>query len=118
MSSVEFSRAKVLYRNWKAKLRGFLNGENSLTNEEAFDPKACPLGKWIYGEGMGNYSRDHDMLKLEKIHAKMHARVKDYTLMKDSGNDFGVQRDREKIEALSYELMNLLDALEKKHKGS
>jgi len=116
MSSIDFSRARIVHKKWKANLRRFLSGEDSLTKEEAFYHESCELGKWIYSDGMMKYGRIPEMRKIEKTHARLHTRVRELVEMKSANNTFGVERDWEKIKRFSSEILELIAALEEKVK--
>jgi len=116
MTAVDFSRARIVHKRWKTNLKKFINGEKTLTNEEAFYHESCELGRWIYSDGMINYNRIAEMRKVEKLHARLHTRVRELMEMKASDNEFGIKRNWAKIEKLSGEIIALLTVLETKSK--
>ena len=113
MLKIEFSLARNLHRNWRSKMRFFLNGEDSLTEEEAYSPEACPFGKWLYSEGLPKYGDIPDMRKLERLHRRMHWLVKQNKQTRNTGVFFAAEKNFHKIEELSQEILYLLNTVEK-----
>ena len=111
---LDFSSARAKHKLWKTRLRAFLDGESSMSEEEAVSHHDCDLGKWLYSDALEQYGDLPEMKELEKIHAEMHALIKRVI---HAGN----QGDRQKAESIfarvsrySDQIVSLLDQLEKK----
>jgi hypothetical protein len=87
-----------------------------LTKEQAMYHEDCDLGRWLYSEGLSTYGSMPEMRRLEKIHTKLHGRVRNYMEMKSAANAFGIDREWQKIEEMSEEILALLNELEQKEK--
>lgn len=117
MAKIDFTRAKTLHRSWRTKIKSFIAGKEALTSESAFYHEDCELGKWLYSVGMMKYNRRAQMRKIEKIHARMHTRVREAVEMKNINNEFGSQRAMEKVIELSEQIIDLLNELEKEEEN-
>ncbi len=46
MATIDFVSARIKHLNWKVRLRLFLDGIETMTQEQAVSHKDCDLGKW------------------------------------------------------------------------
>ena len=111
--TLDLSKAKAAHKAWKARLRGFLDGRESLTLKEAVSHHHCVLGKWYYSEGLANYGNIKAMQDLEKPHAELHKLIKDIIECKDKGRIQEAEQLYLKIGPLSENILRLLDAVER-----
>jgi methyl-accepting chemotaxis protein len=117
MSYYDFQVYSLKHSIWKAKLRDFLEGKQSLTKEKAASHKDCDLGKWLYSEGLKKYENIRDMQKLEKVHEDLHATVRNIISLKESGDSSAAEVEYKKIGPISDELVALLAAIGEKVKS-
>jgi hypothetical protein len=108
MSYYNFQVFSLKHSIWKAKLRDFLEGKQSLTREKALSHKDCDLGKWLYTDGLKKYEKIPGMQKLEKVHEDLHATVRKIIFLKESGDPLAAEVEYKKIEPISDELVSLL----------
>lgn len=114
MKKIDFAVARVMHVAWKSGLRSFLDGKETLTEEQAVSHKDCDLGKWLYSEGMSKYGNMPEMKELEKVHVELHSVVKRVVQLKNSGNAPAAEQELAKIEPLSQKMFSLLVAIEQK----
>ncbi|MFI5294966.1 MAG: CZB domain-containing protein [Thermodesulfovibrionales bacterium] len=117
MSYSDFHVYSLKHSMWKAKLRGFLEGKQSLTREKALSHKDCDLGKWLYSEGLKKYEKIPGMQKLEKVHEDLHATVRKIISLKESGDPTAAEVEYMKIGPISDELVSLLSEIAGKVKS-
>ena len=113
MSYFDFHVFRLRHIAWKTKLKGFLEGRDTLTEEKAVSHKDCSLGKWLYAEGLKKYGEIPDMHKLEKVHKDLHTTVRQIISEKNRGDYLAAELEYKKIEPLSDEIVSLLTIIEK-----
>ena len=118
IESLDFASARTKHLSWKTRLRGFLDGQESLTDEQAVSHRDCDLGKWLYAEGLKKYGQHTEMQELERIHAEMHSVIRDIVSHKTSGGDALAEKAFSKIGPLSETVIGLLTDLENITRGS
>ncbi len=116
-SQLDFSAARTKHLSWKTRLRGFLDGKESLTEEQAVSHRDCDLGKWLYADGINSYGNYSEIHELEKIHADMHGLIKDIVRLKKAGRVDAAEQEFSRVEPLSAEIVGLLNRLEQKVEG-
>lgn len=113
-NALDLSKAKSAHLAWKARLRGFLDGEAALTQSEAVSHKHCVLGKWYYSEGLKKFGHLQEMLDVEEPHAKLHAIIKDIITEKEKGNHQQAEAIYSEVGPLSENIVSLLNQIEQK----
>lgn len=114
MGKFDFAVARVMHIAWKSSLRSFLDGKESMSEEQAVSHKDCDLGKWLYTDGMPAYGTMPELQELEKIHIELHAIVKRVVQLKQSGDNAAAEQELSKLEAVSQKIFLLLVTIEKK----
>ncbi|MBU0635011.1 MAG: CZB domain-containing protein [Candidatus Omnitrophica bacterium] len=114
MSKIEFSMVRMMQRTWRMKIRSFLQGQDSLPEQEAYSFRDCEFGKWLYSEGMAKYGKIPEMKEIEKIHIHLHHNVKKNKHIREKKLFFEAEKSLQKIEELAQEMMYLLNIVEKK----
>ena len=110
--SFDFQIAKQAHLAWKARLRGFLDGQESLTEQEAVSHHNCMLGKWYYSEGMTKYGHIPEMQELEPPHETLHRIIKTIVTLKTSGDIEQAEQEYDKVDAISKTIITLLNRVE------
>ncbi|CAK0774180.1 methyl-accepting chemotaxis protein [Gammaproteobacteria bacterium] len=113
----DFNAAKAAHLAWKTRLRSFLNGTGPLTREQAVSHHHCQLGKWYYSEGLSKYGHIPEMRQIESPHAELHNIIKNILRLKEAGDTRGAEAEFSKVEAISKQIVGLLDKVEKKMEG-
>jgi methyl-accepting chemotaxis protein len=114
MGKFDFAVARVMHIAWKSSLRSFIDGKESMTEEQAVSHKDCDLGKWMYADGLAVYGTMPEMQELEKVHQDLHAIVKKVIHLKHSGDSAGAEQELSKLEPVSQKIFTLLVAVEQK----
>jgi methyl-accepting chemotaxis protein len=96
---------------WKGRLRSFLDGRESLSQEQAVSHKECDLGKWLYSQGLQQHGHLPQMQHLEQIHKKMHEHIRHIIEHKQKGNSQLAEKLFLEIEPISNQIVQLLQQL-------
>jgi len=114
----DFNAAKAAHLAWKARLRSFLDGQSTLTMEQAVSHHHCVLGKWYYSDGLAKYGHIPEMKQIEDPHAELHRTIKDIVQARQGGNAEQAETLYTKIEPISRQIIGLLGAVEAKVKSA
>lgn len=109
--NIDFVLAMNNHLIWKMRLRAFLDGEATMTIEEAISHKHCELGKWLYAEGLDRYSKFEDMSELEKVHEELHNTIKNIVIMKENGDIVEAENEFEKVNSISNNIVKIIEKL-------
>jgi methyl-accepting chemotaxis protein len=112
-SGFDFSSAKSAHLAWKARIRSFLDGEKSLTHEEAVSHHDCALGKWYYSEALNRYGDIEEIHAIEQPHQKLHSLIKEIIHHTENGNSDKAEMLYNEIEPLSTQIIGLLNGVER-----
>jgi methyl-accepting chemotaxis protein len=110
--TLDFALAKSKHLAWKAKLKNFLDGKESLTTDQAVSHTDCDLGKWLYSSGMPSYGHMPPMQEMEALHKEMHGLVHSCINNKQSGNTQAAEQDYQKVVSFSDKIVSLLADVE------
>jgi methyl-accepting chemotaxis protein len=113
-NALDFAMAKNKHLAWKARLRRYLNGQETLPETQLASSRECDLGKWLYASGMKQYGHLHEMEDMEKEHAEFHARIKTLVALQKGGRLEQAEAELAEIESLSDKIVSLLNRLEHK----
>jgi methyl-accepting chemotaxis protein len=112
--ALDLSKAKSAHLAWKARLRGFLDGNAALTQKEAVSHKDCVLGKWYYSEGLEQFGHLQEMKDIELPHEEMHAIIKEIITLKENGDPKAAEEIYNEVGPLSQKIVSLLGQIEQK----
>lgn len=111
-SDANFVRIRMAHRQWRAKARAYIHGfEVGIDPQQAQDPMACELGKWIYSSGK-QYADSPSYQKLEMAHQAMHAHIGKILQLKELGDTESATASLDELERLSREVVAYIDDLE------
>jgi methyl-accepting chemotaxis protein len=113
-AALDLSKAKAAHLAWKARLRAFLDGKESLTREQAVSHRHCVLGKWYYAEGLEKYSDIAEMPALEEPHEELHRLVREIIELKEKGERQQAEAAYGRVAGLSERIVGLLETVERK----
>ncbi len=111
-AGLDFESAKAAHLAWKARLNAFLEGNATMTRDEAVSHHDCILGKWYYGEGLKKYRHIPQMQALEAPHAQLHKLIRAIIEKKNAGRDGEARTLFEQIDPLSRQIIGLLNEVE------
>jgi len=104
-------RAKSDHLLWKKRLNEMLAGVSRLEASELADHRSCRLGKWYYGDVEPAIRRLPAFSALERPHEAVHVHGKRAAELFARGDHAGAYAEVEKMEAVSTEVIRLLDQL-------
>lgn len=108
-----FTAMKSVHLAWKAKIRSYLDGnESAVSGAAATDSHQCSLGKWYYGDGLAQFGQMPEMTALEKPHSDLHATIKRIVELNHAGKRTEAEALLPQIDRLSDEVVRLLERLE------
>ena len=112
-AGLDLSKAKTAHLAWKSRLRAFLDGNASLTVDQAVSHRHCDFGKWYYSpDGIARYPQIMELREVEDPHAELHKLIKDIIELKNAGRKDEAERKYAAIEGLSGRIVSLLEAAE------
>jgi methyl-accepting chemotaxis protein len=111
-ASIDFSQAKTKHLHWRMRVRDFLDGKESLSEQEAISHRDCELGQWLYAGGLERYGKQPAMKKLERVHRDLHTAVKVIMQLRTAGDVPRAEKEYRRLVALSDEIISLLTELE------
>jgi methyl-accepting chemotaxis protein len=111
-SGLDFSAAKSAHLAWKARVRNFLDGNSSLSHDEAVSHRDCMLGKWYYSEGLARYGHLETMQQIGPPHEELHKLIRKIILLKEEGRQQESESLYNRIGVLSDEIIHLLNNVE------
>ncbi len=111
---LDLSGAKASHLNWKLRIRAFLDGRATLTEDEAVSHQQCTFGKWYYSEGIKNFGHIQELRDAEEPHAELHRTIKEIIKAKKAGDRDGAEKLYASVSDMSQRIVTLLEAAEKK----
>lgn len=110
-ASFELEEAKNSHRAWTVRLERFLLGQTvDFDKNSARRDDACPLGKWLYGEGQ-KYAHLSEMQQLIKLHTEMHQTVGKVIDAKEMEDLELAKQEKDKVVRYSQQILDLIDRL-------
>jgi methyl-accepting chemotaxis protein len=109
---MDFGSARSKHLMWKSRLRRFLDGQETMSKDQAVSHKHCDLGKWLYSEGLTQYGHIQEMKKLEQVHKTLHEVIRGIVALKHAGKSEQAEQEFKKVEPISGQIVSLLDAVE------
>ncbi|WP_210396274.1 methyl-accepting chemotaxis protein [Motiliproteus sediminis] len=109
---LDLSAAKTAHLAWKSRLRGFLDGQESLSVEQAVSHQHCDFGNWYYGEGVAEYGHHQAFQAIEAPHAELHRLIRDIVELRNRGQQQEAEREYAKVGALSSHIVEMINRLE------
>ncbi len=110
----DFGKAKAAHLAWKVKLRGFLDGREALSREEAVSDHDCVFGRWYFGEGLKRYGDLPEMRQIEQPHRELHELIRRIVELKHAGEAQQAEEAYHKVQPLSEHIVQMIDSLERK----
>ena len=107
------SQAKAAHFDWKARLRGFLDGHTELTSQQVSSHEHCDLGKWYYGEGVQRFQGVAEFKAIEDPHREIHKAIRRVVEAKERGDTQAAEDGYKEVGALSDQVVARIDQLAK-----
>lgn len=108
----DFINAKLMHLKWKYKIKHYLNGEGSLTENQAISPFDSEFGKWYYTFGKDKYGHLESVQKFEIQHEKLHLMVREILkLQRDDKKELAEKKYKQLLN-ISDKIIILIDEAE------
>lgn len=112
---VDFSLSRLKHQARKLRLRLFLDGKSEvIPSDEDASPRNCKLGQWVHSVGLKEFENIPEVLRLEKVHAEVHAGIRRIIDLKRAGHTAQAEQEFIALEPFSDELLSLLTTVEQK----
>ena len=111
---LDFEAAKSAHLAWRARIRAFLDGRETLSTKEAVSHHDCMLGKWYYTEGLQQYGEIAEMAAIEQPHSNLHQLIREIIELQQAGRRDEAEARYQEIVPLSEQIIGLLDAVEQR----
>jgi methyl-accepting chemotaxis protein len=111
--SLDLSAAKAAHLNWKTKLRSFLDGKSTLSQEQAVSHHHCDFGKWYYSEGLQQFGNLQPLVDVEQPHKELHELIRQIITAKKNGQNEEAERLYQNVAVLSERIVGLLNEAER-----
>ncbi len=111
LALTELSRAKASHLAWKSKMRSFLDGKSSLSEQEAFSHQECRFGQWYYSEGKSRFGHLEAMKQIEAPHRELHETIRSIIQSKQRGQMGAAEAGYERVIHLSGRIVELIDQI-------
>ena len=111
--TMDFFKARTAHMTWRIRIRDFLDGGLSLSEDEAISHRDCVLGKWLYSTGLEQYGHFPEMQELEPEHERMHGIIKEIVQLKNNNSHAEAERRFSEIETLSDRIVDLIKDVER-----
>ena len=112
--TIHFSQARTKHQQWLGRLRDVLDGNATITTQQAGSHTGCAFGKWLYSAGLKNYGDLPEIHAVEKTHKEFHGLVSNVIGLKAQGNQAGAEESFAQLGPLSTQIIELLTTLEHK----
>ena len=111
-AQLDLSAAKAAHLNWTVRLRAFLDGKATLTEDEAVSHHHCAFGKWYDSEGLKRFGHIHELRQVEEPHAELHRTIKEIVQAMKAGDKDRAERLYASVDGISRRIVTLLEAAE------
>jgi methyl-accepting chemotaxis protein len=111
-AQLDLSAAKAAHLNWTVRLRAFLDGKATLTEDEAVSHHHCAFGKWYDSEGLKRFGHIHELRQVEEPHAELHRTIKEIVQAMKAGDKDRAERLYASVDGISRRILTLLEAAE------
>ena len=112
VAGVNFAAIRFKHLQWKSRLRGFIEGDTTISASEAVSDHECALGQWYFGEGMRNFGDMEAMQEIEEPHRRMHQLVERIIALVHEGDTSGARELLGQLAPESERVVDLLHSVE------
>jgi methyl-accepting chemotaxis protein len=117
-SALDLSAAKAAHLNWKTRLRSFLDGQSTLSREQAVSHHHCDFGKWYYSDGLENFGHLQAIKDVEDPHEQLHELIRMIIDMKNNGQVTEAEEAYQNVSVISEKIVSLLSDAEQQAAAS
>ena len=98
---------------WKGRLRGFLQGQEDMTEAEIGSYEQCELGHWLYSEGIASLGSISGITELEKSHRELHELALGIIRMTHPEKRISARKELLTLDTISLRVFSLLISVQK-----
>ncbi len=109
---MDLANAKTAHLAWKTRIRAFLDGNLSLSEQQAVSHHHCDFGKWYYSEGLSKYGNRGPMRQIEEPHEQLHRLIREIIQAKNSRREAEAEKLYARLEPLSKRIVSLISDVE------
>ena len=109
---LDLEKAKSAHAAWKVRVRGLLDGRESLSMNEAVSDHDCAFGLWYFGEGKQQFAHIAEMKQIEEPHHRLHKTIRQIIEYKEKGKVNEAEVLYREIELISDQIVNLIDQVQ------
>ncbi len=111
-AGLDVARAIAAHHAWMVRARAYLDGRESMDEEQLVSHRQCDLGRWFYSDGLRKYGELSEMRNLEEPHAELHRCVEELVRAKHAGDTGQAEALYSRLRELSHQITGLLTALQ------
>jgi len=104
--------SKYTHLAWKTRIRGFLDGTSTVTQDEVVSHLHCDFGKWYHSADASEYMNIPEMVAIDRPHEELHQAITEVVKLKDQGRTEAAESLFQKIDLLSSEVVSLIEQVE------
>lgn len=110
---IDLTLAKTKHAMWGLQLSTYVGGNDDTAPAQCLTShRRCKLGIWLYSDGLSNYGHIPQIRNLERVHRQLHELAQEIVRLKQSHQIAAAQQKLIAMQAVSAEIMNLLDQME------
>jgi len=111
-ASLDFDQARNKHKQWLQRLREVLDGNLSMTPDQAGSHAQCDLGKWLYATALASYGGIGEIHALETTHKHFHELVREVVASQANGKREQAERGLNGVVRVSKKIVELLTTVE------
>ena len=108
---MDLHRAGIEHLLWKRRIRSCLDEKKTVTKVDPVTHKECPLGFWLYSEGLQKFGSLNEFKELEITHVSMHMIANKIIRLKERNEVESAEEEYKKLELMSKEIVGKLTSL-------
>ncbi|MFW6329002.1 MAG: methyl-accepting chemotaxis protein, partial [Alkalispirochaetaceae bacterium] len=117
IGGVDFATIRFKHLQWKSRLRKYINGEQTISRDEAVSDRHCALGQWYFAEGLARFGHLEVMQRIEEPHRRLHELVPQIMDLAEAGRRQEAEERLKELGELSEQIVADLHELEDELRG-
>ncbi|MFW5811353.1 MAG: methyl-accepting chemotaxis protein [Alkalispirochaetaceae bacterium] len=117
IGGVDFATIRFKHLQWKSRLRKYINGEQTISRDEAVSDRHCALGQWYFAEGLARFGHLEVMQRIEEPHRRLHELVPQIMDLAEAGHRQEAEERLKELGGLSEQIVADLHELEDELRG-
>ncbi len=109
---IKLQTAKHAHLAWKSRIRGFLDGDSTLTMEQVVSHRHCDFGIWYRSEEAKRYQDIPGMTAIKKPHEELHQTMSEIVRLKNQGRTDDAEALFQDVDRLSDKIVGFIEKIE------